>query len=89
MMSVPKLRGFKSFHPKALVFNLEVLEKHFKDGDIVNLGILKEKGLIGVRADKIKILGDGELTKKLTIENIAISISAKAKIEAKGGTVKI
>lgn len=89
MMSAPKLRGFKSFHPKAIVFNLDVLEKHFNDGDIVNLGALKEKGLIGVRADKIKILGDGELTKKLTIENIAISSSAKAKIEAKGGSVKI
>lgn len=87
LMSSPKLRGFQSFYPKAKVLNLDVLEKYFNDGDVVNQGALKEKGLIGVRADKIKILGDGELTKKLNLEGLAISSSAKAKVEAKGGSV--
>lgn len=87
LMSSPKLRGFKSFYPKAKVLNLEVLEKHFNDGDIINSGALKEKGLVSARAEKIKILGDGELTKKLTIEGMAVSGSAKDKIEAKGGSV--
>lgn len=87
LMSSPKLRGFQSFYPKAKVLNLDVLEKYFNDGDVVNQGALKEKGLVGVRVDKIKILGDGELTKKLNLEGLAISSSAKAKVEAKGGSV--
>ena len=62
MMSAPKLRGFKSFTLRQCV-QFGSFGKHFNDGDIVNLGALKEKGLVGVRADKIKILGDGELTK--------------------------
>lgn len=87
LMSTPKLRGFKSFYPKAKVLNLDILEKYFNDGDIVNSGALKEKGLVSARAEKIKILGGGELTKKLEIEGLAVSASAKAKIEAKGGSV--
>ncbi|MEK9183274.1 MAG: 50S ribosomal protein L15 [Patescibacteria group bacterium] len=88
LMSSPKLRGFKSFHPKAVVLNLEVLEKHFNDGDKVSIASLKEKGLVSVRAENVKILGDGELTKKLNIESLPVSGSAKAKIEARGGSVK-
>lgn len=88
LMSSPKLRGFKSFYPKAAVVNLEVLEKHFNDGDIINSGALKEKRLVSVKAEKIKILGDGELTKKLKLEGLAVSGSARAKIEARGGYVK-
>lgn len=88
MMSSPKLRGFKSFYPKAAVVNLDVLEKNFKDGDIINAVVLKKKKLVSSQAGKIKILGDGELTKKLNLEGLVISGPAKAKIEAKGGYVK-
>ncbi len=87
MRRLPK-RGFKN--PNRIPYfgvNVGELEQ-FADGAIVDIEVLLAAGF-GYRASKtagIKILGDGELTKKLTVKASAFSASAKAKIEALGGT---
>ena len=89
----PKLRGyrFKSRQEKPIVINIKDLEKSFKMGDLISPQILIEKGLIHRmkgRVPKIKILGQGSLTKKLTVKGFQISESAKEKIKKAGGTIK-
>ena len=88
----PKLRGykFKAFHAESAPVNLEVLEMAFSSGDVVNPETLHGKKLIkkeGGRMPKVKILGTGALTKKLTVSNCAVSASAKAAIEKAGGSI--
>ena len=61
----------------------------FDDGARVDETALRAAGLANGRGDGVKILGDGELTKKLTVSAHAFSASAKAKIEAKGGTCEV
>lgn len=95
---IPKKRGHgknraKSNHvkPQAFVVNLSVLEAIFENGSIVSPVTLLEKGILkSVRLPKagVKVLGTGEITKKLTISACDISAAAKAKIEAAGGTVE-
>ena len=68
--------------------NLEALNQ-FEDGARVDEAALRRPGLANGRGDGIKILGDGELTRKLTVSAHAFSASAKAKIEAKGGTCEV
>lgn len=86
----PKLPGFN--RPQKVIhtpINLGVLEKHFADGDTVSRDTLAEKGLVR-KTRPVKVLGDGELTKSLTITGVAaISASAREKIEAAGGSVEI
>lgn len=82
-----KLRGFKSRNPKAQVVNLELLDRKFRNGDIVNPEILKKKKVISKLAIPIKVLSEGEITKKLTLENLLVSKNAKKKIEKAGGSV--
>lgn len=92
---LPKLRGrgvagLHSIQAKPLVVNLATLEKYFAAGDTVNFATLKERKLIRVRKGQVmpvKILGDGELTKKLIVAGCALSNSAKEKIEKAGGSV--
>ncbi len=89
----PKLRGYRhSAHPKLEVtLSLLLLGKSFKDGDIVNPESLLEKRVIATmkgKTPKVKILSTGEITKKLIFEKVAISKSAKEKIEKAGGTIK-
>jgi large subunit ribosomal protein L15 len=67
--------------------NLTVLEQKFEDGDEVSLEVLVEKGIIKNTRTDVKILGQGELTKKLTVTAHAFSASAREKIEKAGGTV--
>jgi large subunit ribosomal protein L15 len=83
---IPK-RGFNNARhaTRFLPVNLEALNR-FDDGSRVDEAALRTAGLANGRADGIKILGDGELTKKLTVSAHAFSASAKSKIEAKGGT---
>ena len=69
------------------VVNVKQLNK-FEDGTVVNEKLLRTSGLIK-KKKPVKILGDGELTKKLTIEGIKVSTSAKEKIEARGGRISI
>lgn len=90
---LPKLRGyrFKGFKPKPAVLNLADLEKHFENGAQITPGILVEKGLIrknGRKLPAVKILGGGEIKKKLIISGCRVSKSAEEKIKKSGGTIK-
>ena len=83
---LPK-RGFKNRNTKEIVgINVEALNR-FEDGAEVTIAALVESGLVSNPKDGVKILGNGELTKKLTVKVTAVSEGAKAKIEAAGGTV--
>jgi large subunit ribosomal protein L15 len=86
---MPK-RGFNNAQHTIvhLPVNLTSLNQ-FADGSRVDLESLKKAGLANGRAHGIKILGSGELTKKLTVAAHAFSASAKAKIEAKGGVCEV
>jgi large subunit ribosomal protein L15 len=84
---LPK-RGFRRPFVEAIAtVNLAQLENRFEAGASVDLTQLIEKGLVKGKFGKVKILGDGELTKKLTVKVDAVSASAKEKIEKAGGTV--
>ncbi|MCH5294387.1 MAG: 50S ribosomal protein L15 [Treponema sp.] len=84
-------RGFSNypFRKEYVIFNLSELETRFADGDTIDRASLLEKGLIR-RSDKyVKVLGDGELTKKFSVDVDKVSASAKEKIEKAGGSVKV
>lgn len=68
--------------------NVEALEI-FENGTVVTLDVLRQAGMFKSKFDGVKILGTGDLTKKLTLKVSAVSATAKAKIEAAGGTVEI
>jgi large subunit ribosomal protein L15 len=87
LLGIPKARGFRSPYAKMAVVNVGDLDKKFKDGDKINPKALLEKRLIDKMRVGVKILGEGELTKKLTIEGCAVSKSARGKIEKAGGKV--
>ena len=85
---IPK-RGFHNRNTKEIVaINLEVLER-FEAGATVSVDTLMETGIIKNPRDGVKILGRGELTKKLNVQVNAYSASAKEKIEALGGTAEV
>ena len=85
---VPK-RGFVNIFGKEYVgINVDVLEK-FEDGAVVDAQAIREAGIVKNSRDGIKILGRGELTKKLTVRAAAFSESAKQKIEAAGGKAEV
>ncbi len=86
---IPK-RGFNNTRhaTRYLPVNLEALNQ-FDDGARVDEAALRSLGLANGHSDGIKILGQGELTKKLTVSAHAFSTSAKAKIEAKGGACEL
>lgn len=85
---LPK-RGFKNPNHRVLkAVNLEDLEQ-FENGTEINREFLHKNGLCSNKFDGVKILGDGDLTKKLTFKVDAVSASAKAKIEAAGGTITL
>lgn len=93
---IPKLRGrgkniFQSFRAQHTAVNLNLIEKHFTAGDVVSPEVLVKKGLAEMYKGVlplVKILADGELTKKVTISGCAISASAKVKLEKAGGSVQ-
>ena len=84
---LPK-RGFNNFEfrVEALGVNVSTLEKLFNAGDEITVATLAAKGLSDNKRPRVKILGNGELTKKFTVK-VPCSASAKAKIEAAGGSV--
>jgi large subunit ribosomal protein L15 len=86
---IPK-RGFNNTRhaTRYLPVNLDALNQ-FEDGSKVDAETLRKAGLANGRADGIKILGQGELTRKLTVTAHAFSASAKTKIEARGGTCEV
>ena len=85
---IPK-RGFTNRNHKDIVgINISVLER-FEDGAEVSVATLIETGIVKNPRDGVKILGNGEFTKKLTVKANAFSASAKEKIEALGGTCEV
>ena len=86
---LPK-RGFNNFRfaKKYAVVNVELLNK-FADGDVVDFAALLNAGIIKNVFDGVKVLGEGELTKKLTVKAAVFSASAKEKIEAVGGKTEV
>ena len=88
----PKKRGyrFKSLKNKPEIVNVGQLNQIFKDGEKVNPAILVEKGILRKTARKlpsVKVLGNGQINRPLTIENCLVSDTAKVKIEKAGGKV--
>ncbi|MDO4168722.1 MAG: 50S ribosomal protein L15 [Lachnospiraceae bacterium] len=85
---IPK-RGFTCRNSKHIVgINVSVLDR-FEDGAVVSVDTLIETGIVSNPRDGVKILGNGELTKKLTVKANAFSASAKEKIEALGGKAEV
>ena len=87
---LPK-RGFSNlqFRDTVAIVNVSQLEEFFDDGADVNEAALRAAGLIKGQADKIKLLGQGELSKKLKVTVDLASASAKEKVEKAGGSVEL
>lgn len=86
---VPK-RGFNNiFRKEFATVNVASLEEVFNNGDVVTIDALIEKGLIKKVLDGVKVLGNGEISKKLTVQVNAYSESAKQKIETAGGKAEV
>ena len=86
---LPKLPGFRN--PNRVEYkavNVSRLDAKFEAGDVVDGESLKAKGIIKKMDEPVKILGDGEITKALTVKVEKISASARRKIEAAGGKVE-
>ena len=96
MMKFPKQRGraehpFKRLYVKPVILNLRIIEKKFPAGEIVDPQNMFLKKLIykkGGSLPKVKILGDGEISKKLVFQDVLLSKSARDKIKKAGGTIK-
>ncbi len=86
---IPK-RGFNNtrFETKYAVINLSDLNR-FNDGDVVTPELLKEKGIIKKQLSGVKVLGNGELEKKITVKANRFSSKAVTKIESKGGKAEV
>ena len=85
---IPK-RGFTNiFRKEYAIVNVSALEQ-LDEGTVVTPELLREKGLVKELLDGVKILGGGELTKKLTVNVDKVTASAKEKIEAVGGKVEV
>lgn len=85
MMKLPKARGrakhaFKSLYEKPAILNLSNINKRFREGEIVSPKTLN--------LTRVKILGGGKISKKLTFQGILLSKSARDKIQKAGGTIK-
>jgi large subunit ribosomal protein L15 len=87
---LPK-KGFNNdeFNDDVVSVNVSVLNEAFEDGAVVNEESLRAAKLVRGRFDAIKILGDGDLQRKLTVQVDKVSASAKEKIEKAGGTVTL
>jgi large subunit ribosomal protein L15 len=86
---IPK-RGFVNIFAKEIaIVNLSAIDEKFADGAVVDVEALIEAGLVKKALDGVKVLGNGEISKKLTVKANAFSESAKAKIEAAGGKAEV
>ena len=83
-------RGFNNYFAKEYaIINVCTLNERFNDGDTVDLATLLEKKIIRKAYDGLKVLGNGEITKKLNVNAAVFSASAKEKIEAPGGKTEV
>jgi large subunit ribosomal protein L15 len=95
LKKLPKRRGrgiagLISIQTKPAIINVASLELAFAAGDTINPKVLLERGLVRARKGStptVKVLGGGEITKKLTLSGVVVSASAKEKIEKAGGSV--
>jgi len=86
---LPK-RGFKCpSHKEIVTVNLSLLDERFDNGAVVDVEALINAGIVKNPGDGIKVLGNGEITKKLNVKANAFSASAKEKIEAAGGSAEV
>ena len=86
---LPK-RGFNNIFAKEYaIVNVETINGAFEDGAVVNAETLIEKGVVKKLLDGVKVLGRGEITKKVTVKASCFSASAKEKIEAAGGKCEV
>ena len=87
---LPK-RGFNNarYREEFATINLSELNKYFNDGDVVSPELLKERGIIKKQLCGVKVLGNGELEKKLTIKANRFSTAAVTKIESAGGKAEV
>ena len=86
---LPK-RGFNNvFAKEYAIVNVETINSVFEDGAVVNAETLIEKGVVKKLFDGVKVLGRGEITKKVTVQAAIFSASAKEKIEAVGGKCEV
>ena len=83
-------RGFNNYEFRTVYITVNVSDlNRFEDGTVVDTALLKEVGLIKKELDGVKVLGSGELTKKLTVKANAFTKSAKEKIETIGGKTEV
>lgn len=84
-------RGFTRgrFREDNLVVNLWQIEKIYQDGEVVNLDTLREKGCLNATKGRLKVLGDGVLTKKVTLEVHAVSEGVHEKLKKAGGQLTL
>ena len=85
---LPKRGFYNRFATQYAVINLSTLAK-FEDGAVVDLEVLRNCGIIKTNEDKLKVLGNGELTNKITVKAAVFSAGAKEKIEAAGGKTEV
>ena len=87
---LPK-RGFNNarFGKQYAIVNVQILNETFENGATVDAAALIEKGIISTVFDGVKVLGNGEITKNLTVKATIFSATAKAKIEAAGGKTEV
>lgn len=88
LLTIPKLRGFKSYKKKPALLNVGDLDKLFKSDDIVSPKALMKRGAIDTPRYGVKILGDGAIKKSFVIRKCKVSASAKEKIEKAGGKIE-
>jgi len=84
-------RGFNNARFRGVPFaivNVSQLEARFESGATVDLAALQASGLVKKNARKVKVLGDGDLTRRFTLQVHAVSAKAREKIEAAGGTIQ-
>jgi len=85
---LPKRGFYNRFATQYAVVNVGTLAK-FEDGSVVDLEILRNCGIIKTNEDKLKVLGNGEITNKITVKAAVFSAGAKEKIEAAGGKTEV
>ena len=86
---LPKRGFYNRFAKEYAIVNVALLDKRFNDGDVVDVNALVEAGIIKNVMSGVKILGNGEISKKLTVKASIFSGAAKEKIEAAGGKVEV
>ncbi|WP_300461964.1 50S ribosomal protein L15 [Desulfobacula sp.] len=84
---LPKRGFFNIFKTNNAVLNVSDLDR-FEDGATIDIDALRTAGMVKGRLDGVKLLGQGETTKKFSLKNILVSKTAKEKIESAGGTIE-